>query len=125
MYLHGLIALIISLIYFVEMKMKFKSVVLCIMLSSSLVACSKSKTKENIEDPQVTKINELTSKVDALAYQLEMLKRNTISNTNATEAKIAEIEGEVATIFASSSLAYDEAMKCHTRINNLSQSYTK
>ncbi len=105
--------------------MKFKSIVLCIILSSSLAACSKNKTQESQEDPQVTKINELTSKIDALAYQLEMLKRNTISSTKATEAKIAEVEGEVATIFASSSLAYDEAMKCHTRIDNLSQSYTK
>ncbi len=105
--------------------MKFKTVVLCIMLSSSLVACSKNKTHENQEDPQVNKINELTAKVDALAYQLEMLKRNTINNDKMTEAKFAEVEDEVATIFASSSLAYDEAMKCHTRINNLSQSYTK
>lgn len=105
--------------------MKYKTALLSIMFCTALAGCSHHAAHNNGVDPIESKINELSSKVDALAYQVEALKRATATNKKMAEEKITAIENEVATIFASSSLAYDEAMRAHSRINNLSQSYTK
>ncbi len=70
-------------------------------------------------------INELNKKIDALAYQIQVIKRTYSNSSNASDSRIAALETEVATIFASSALAYDEAERANKRIDNMSQSYTK
>lgn len=100
-----------------------KSKVLFVLFAAVLSGCA---AQNNPQENQVqNNINEMNKKIDALAYQIQVIKRNYSTTSNASDGRIAQLESEVATIFASSALAYDEAERANKRIDNMSQSYTK
>lgn len=78
-----------------------------------------------------SRVDELTTQLDTLYYQVSALQKVAIEsrdNVNMDaqfQSQISEIQGEITTIFASSALAYDEAVRANSRIDNMAQSYTK
>lgn len=71
----------------------------------------------------------LSGQVDNLSYKIIGLQRDASNNKKVdnrkVEAKIKALQNEIGTIFASSVLAYDEAIRANSRIDNMAQSYTK
>ena len=95
-----------------------------LLYTVSLTGCSNQSALENT-------VMEQAGQVDTLSYQINMLQREIAKNRNAPnknaelETQIQIIKNEITTIFASSTLAYDEAIRANARIDNMAQSYTK
>lgn len=100
---------------------------LTLVAFASVIALSGCSSKTSLE----TKVEELTSQVDTLSFQVSNLQEATMKyrdNRNMNTkllTEIADIKDEVTTIFASSALAYDEASRANSRIDNMAKSYTK
>lgn len=77
----------------------------------------------------VQTVEDLSIQVDTLSYQVTSLQKKLAIppqvDTSQIEGQLAIVQDEVATIFASSALAYDEAKRANKRIDNMAQSYTK
>lgn len=101
--------------------MKIRLVMLAAMAYTFLLTgCANQSALEN-------KVVELSSQVDTLSYQIIALQRSAAKkgDNRKMEAEIKSIQDEIGTIFASSVLAYDEALRANARIDNMAQSYTK
>ncbi len=102
--------------------MKIRSVSLVTAIFSfALVGCA------NQTDPEAPTVESLAQQVEDLSYQVSVLQTNAVDTQLLADQNLLildelnQIQQDMAVVYSSTSMAYDEAVRANNRIDNMAK----